>query len=111
MRCRAREEPWGSHQVAARALKWEISSALTEEEEGPGLALWLECHRCVVVVVFDGDAVAMGAEHCCGVDAMRAIVLGFRTRRVIVGANWRSGADCSMVVCFETLLKLERAPL
>lgn len=31
MRWRAREEPWGAHQVEARALKWEISSALTDE--------------------------------------------------------------------------------
>jgi hypothetical protein len=26
-----REEPWGSHQVEARALKWETSEGLTEE--------------------------------------------------------------------------------
>ena len=31
MRWRALEEPWGSHHVEARALKWEISSALTDE--------------------------------------------------------------------------------
>lgn len=30
MRCRIREEPWGSHHVDARALKWEISVGLTE---------------------------------------------------------------------------------
>ncbi len=29
-----REEPCGSHHVAARALKWEISSGLTEREDG-----------------------------------------------------------------------------
>jgi len=35
MRCRTREEPWGSHHVEARALKWDISEAFTEgEEEG-----------------------------------------------------------------------------
>lgn len=28
-----REEPWGSHQVEARAEKWEISEGLTEEED------------------------------------------------------------------------------
>ena len=37
MRCSRRDEPWGSHQSAARALKWETSSGLTEEDE--------ECHR------------------------------------------------------------------
>lgn len=31
MRWRRREEPWGSHHVDARALKWEISVGLTEE--------------------------------------------------------------------------------
>ena len=31
MRCRSREEPWGSHHVDARALKCETSSGLTEE--------------------------------------------------------------------------------
>lgn len=35
MRWRAREEPWGSHHVEARALKWDISEGLTEGEEGP----------------------------------------------------------------------------
>jgi hypothetical protein len=35
MRCRAREEPCGSHHVEARALKWLISEGLTEGEEGP----------------------------------------------------------------------------
>lgn len=30
MRWRRREEPWGSHHVDARALKWEISVGLTE---------------------------------------------------------------------------------
>lgn len=93
MRCRAREEPWGSHQVAARALKWEISSALTEEEEE--LGLWVDCHRCIVV---DGDANVVGAEYCCGVDARQAIAFGFRTRRAIVGTNWRSGDDGSMIM-------------
>lgn len=29
-----REEPWGSHQEAARALKCATSEALTEEYEG-----------------------------------------------------------------------------
>jgi len=29
-----REEPCGSHQVEARALKWETSEAFTEEVEG-----------------------------------------------------------------------------
>ena len=32
MRWRIRDEPWGSHHVEARALKCEISSALTEEK-------------------------------------------------------------------------------
>lgn len=42
MRCNSREEPWGSHQVEARALKWEISRGLTEEGEGFGDAwAWL----------------------------------------------------------------------
>ena len=87
--------------MAARALKWEISSGFTEEEEGPEEAgLWLECHRCVVA---DGDAVVTGAEHCCGVDARRAIVFGFRTRRAIAGANWRSGNDGSILMCYEAL--------
>jgi hypothetical protein len=31
IRCRSREEPWGSHHVDARALKCETSSGLTEE--------------------------------------------------------------------------------
>lgn len=31
MRWRRREEPWGSHHVDARALKWEISVGFTEE--------------------------------------------------------------------------------
>lgn len=31
MRWRRREEPWGSHHVDARALKWDISVGLTEE--------------------------------------------------------------------------------
>jgi hypothetical protein len=32
MRCRTREEPWGSHHVEARALKCDISEAFTEGE-------------------------------------------------------------------------------
>lgn len=39
MRCSRRDEPWGSHQSAARALKWETSSGLTDEDEDE------ECHR------------------------------------------------------------------
>jgi hypothetical protein len=31
MRCRTRDDPCGSHHVAARALKWEISSGLTDD--------------------------------------------------------------------------------
>jgi hypothetical protein len=43
MRWRGREGPWGSHQEEARAEKWEISVALTEEEvEGFGGAVELE---------------------------------------------------------------------
>lgn len=34
MRCSTREEPWGSHHVEARALKCDISEALTEGETG-----------------------------------------------------------------------------
>lgn len=30
MRCRRREEPYGSHQVEARPSKWEISVGSTE---------------------------------------------------------------------------------
>lgn len=107
IRCRAREEPWGSHQVAARALKWEISSGLTEEEEGPDelAELWLECHRCVVA---DGDDVVGGVEHC-DVGARRAIVFGFRKRRAIVGANWRSGDVGSILMFSRALRKLGRA--
>jgi hypothetical protein len=33
MRWRSREEPWGFHHCEARALKWDTSSGLTEEEE------------------------------------------------------------------------------
>ena len=33
MRWRRRDEPWGSHHVDARALKWEISVGLTEDVE------------------------------------------------------------------------------
>lgn len=32
MRWRSREEPWAFHQSAARSLKWETSSGLTEEK-------------------------------------------------------------------------------
>lgn len=32
MRCSRREEPWGSHHSAARAVKWETSLGLTEEK-------------------------------------------------------------------------------
>ena len=38
MRWRIRDEPWGSHHVEARALKWEISSALTEEKDADELS-------------------------------------------------------------------------
>jgi hypothetical protein len=31
MRCKRREEPWGSHHVEARALKCDTSVGLTEE--------------------------------------------------------------------------------
>lgn len=35
IRCSTRDEPWGSHHVDARALKWDISEALTDgESEG-----------------------------------------------------------------------------
>lgn len=46
-----REEPCGSHQVDARASKWDISEALTEGEEwfggggGPVTVLVLLCNR------------------------------------------------------------------
>ena len=33
IRCSARDEPWGSHQVAARALKCDTSSGLTDEDD------------------------------------------------------------------------------
>ena len=33
MRCRRREDPWGSHHVEARALKCDTSVGLTEEVE------------------------------------------------------------------------------
>jgi hypothetical protein len=41
MRCSRREEPCGSHHSAARALKWETSSGLTEEKVGFELLLLL----------------------------------------------------------------------
>ena len=63
---------------------------------------WLECHRCVVT---DGDDVVAGAKHC-GVDARRAIVLGLRTRREIVGANWRSGDDGNISMRLKLLVSL-----
>jgi hypothetical protein len=40
MRWRSREEPWGSHQVEARALKWEISVGETEEVEEEDWRRW-----------------------------------------------------------------------
>ena len=33
MRWRSLDEPWGDHQSAASAVKWETSSGLTEEKE------------------------------------------------------------------------------
>ena len=33
IKCRRREEPWGSHHEEARALKCEISEGLTEDED------------------------------------------------------------------------------
>lgn len=59
MRCSRREEPWGSHHSAARAVKWETSLGLTEEK--------VEWHRdvgdvgdgVVVVAAVDGAAVTV----------------------------------------------------
>lgn len=41
MRWRRREEPWGSHHVEARALKWETSVGFTEVVYEAAFALGL----------------------------------------------------------------------
>lgn len=48
MRWRSRDGPWGSHHVEARALKWAISSVLTDEKDeagGVGKEEAVEVHR------------------------------------------------------------------
>jgi hypothetical protein len=45
IRCRSREEPWGSHHVDARALKCETSSGLTEDEDELWARNWFCTNR------------------------------------------------------------------
>lgn len=57
MRWRSREEPWAFHQSAARALKWETSSGLTDEK------LEVEDVDEVVEWHLEGGVVVMAAQY------------------------------------------------
>lgn len=59
MRCRSREGPCGSHQLEARALKWDTSVGSTEDVEVEVLEAWASCWRgrlVVMVRAWRGDA-------------------------------------------------------
>ena len=109
IRCRAREEPCGCHQVAASSLKWEISSALTEEVVVLGLVLVLLvdelCHRRTGAV-----AIGASADAHCDDDGTRyrhcAARVVFRACRTSPGVRCRNGDDGNIMGALETELRL-----
>lgn len=99
MRWRTREEPWGSHHVEARALKCDISEALTEGELS-----WVRCVEPELVLdvvelwyllAMDTVANDFGLRLCRSWRALAAaqrgindfIVTVFRQRAVVKGCH------------------------